>query len=682
MVAVRNLLRSAVRRGRQRHGFSVGDEGQASEEGAPPTPAVGPYPDLGGSFTPLYQRLLELGVASRITEFGKIGPRGRSADFAVDDPEQFIKDVRNTGRCCTDTPLGRILHPGKISLRENRVSYSLHLAIGAGGRVLAHLDRLSPLVDHPCGEICRYSLLRVLAHNTARLWGDLFRSLFGHRLDCAPLLLSLQQVQDAGHEHRDEGHEHRDSRTNIATGPPTPPRPTPTPSLLSPPPTRVLTPFTVIDEAVHILDSPVAPWSVHLEVRVSGPLDENRLRSAVLTALAHHPLARARKAPSPPSARASNWEIPGEPDLDPVRVLRSPMDGALRGLRAAAVSLSVPLAESPPLRIWLVHDPGGDVVLLNVNHAVTDATGGLRLLQSIARAYAGVPDPLPDIDPLGVRDLRGLFRAPDMPSRARRLSLVAGKTRDLVNVPARVAPDGAVDRAGYGIHLARPSEVLTRALVGAGDDKRINDILMAALHLSIALWNIEHGIHCGRISVLTPVNLRPDAWRDEVVGNFSLLTRVLTTPAQRSLGHVVEAVRTQTERREEEQTFAALVEILSASASLPVWLKRAAPALLAVTGNRVVDTAQLAYLGRVDDLPSFGDAGPIQELWFSPPARMPLGLSIGTLVASERLHIALRYRHPLLSEDAACRLADYYLSLLGHLLAKIGPASNPDAPAG
>src|SRR5712691_8927929 len=117
--------------------------------------ASGSYPDLGGAFTPLYRRLQELGVASRITEIGKIGPRGRSADFSVDDPARFLRDVESSGRCCTDTPVGRILHPGKISLRENRTAHCLHIAMGQDGRVLAHLDRLSPLGRPKVGETCR-----------------------------------------------------------------------------------------------------------------------------------------------------------------------------------------------------------------------------------------------------------------------------------------------------------------------------------------------------------------------------------------------------------------------------------------------------------------------------------------------------------------------------------------------
>jgi len=660
----------------------VSEESLSHTEADPAAPAApgpeklsGSYADLGGAFTPLYRRLKELGVAGRIVAIGKIGPRGRSADFAVDDPDHFVRDLTSGERCCTDTRVGRILHPGKISVREDRTSHSLHVALSTDGGVLAHLDRLSPLRPHGCEQTCRYSPLRVLGHNAARLWGDLFRYLFGHRLDCAPLLLSLQQAETSGRELRegepDEtppgpgAHGDVDSVPFVAAGA-----------------TQTGTagqqcysvPFNVIDEAVHVLDTPVEPWSVHLEVRVAGTLDEERLRWALRQAFARHPLARVRKSPARASSRNYQWEISEQADVDPLRIAICSGRRELAGIRSRFESLTVPLIESPPVRACLVHDPAGDVVLLNINHAASDPIGGLRLLHSVARAYAGAADPVPDLDPLAVRDVADLLLARDVPTELGRFLLLAEKARDLVAVPVRVSPDGGVDRAGYGIHLVQPTKELTDTLLRVRPPESVNNVLMAVLHLAIALWNIEHGVPCGRISVLMPVNLRPLAWRHEVMGNFSLLVRVLTTPQQRSLGHVLKAVTAQTERMERENTFGALIEILARTASLPIWAKRAAPALLAVTGNRLVDTAELYYLGHLDRLPAFGpDAGETLGLWFSPPARMPLGLSLGALTAGGRLHLAFRYRHPLFSEAAASRFADYYLGLLAHLLGTLPP---------
>ncbi|HEY8201871.1 MAG TPA: hypothetical protein VII47_11005, partial [Actinomycetota bacterium] len=482
---------------------------------------------------------------------------------------------------------------------------------------------------------------------------DLVRYLFGHRVDCAPLLLSL-----------------RDAALEPAACVGEPPDP------FAP---ALRTPFSPIDEAVHLLDSAVEPWSIHWEVRVAGRLDEDRLRLALEEALARHPMARARRAATSGSARRHEWEIPEEPDLDPLTVIECPDEASLGTARERLASLAVPLAESPPLRMLLAHHPAGDAVVLNLSHVVSDTMGGLRLLRSIARAYSGNPDRLPHLDPLAARDVPPAPVAGELPPRRAWMRLLLDKARDLVAVPARVAPDRGADRPGYGIHQVALGATETERLLRHRGSKGVRDVLLGALHLSIALWNIEHGVRCGRISVLTPVNLRSDDWREEVVGNFSLLTRVATTPEQRSLAKVVPAVADQTRRLGDEKTLAVLTELVGRTASLPNWAKGALPALLATTGNRLVDTAALSYIHSVEEPLSFGpDGGEAVELWFSLPARMPLGLSVGAVVAAGQLHLAFRYRHALFGKEAACRFADHFVSLLAHLLDD--PADSQPAP--
>ncbi len=151
---------------------------------------------------------------------------------------------------------------------------------------------------------------------------------------------------------------------------------------------------SVIDEFCQYLDSPGEPWSVHVEARVRGHVDVQRLRGAVVRALASHPLARARRTRGRRRRRLM-WEVPLEPDLDPVRVLDCPDDGSLAQARARLQSLALPLAASPPLRVWLARHPHGDSIMLNVHHAASDGVGALRLLRSMAQAYVGRPDPAP-----------------------------------------------------------------------------------------------------------------------------------------------------------------------------------------------------------------------------------------------------------------------------------------------
>lgn len=427
-----------------------------------------------------------------------------------------------------------------------------------------------------------------------------------------------------------------------------------------------LVPFSVVDEVVHLLDTEAEPWSVQLEARVTGRLDESRLRSAVGEALQRHPMARARKAPSRRTRRRDSWEITPVPDLDPLRVVDCPDDAALNAARAALQSVGVPLAESPPLRVRLARHPGGDVVMLNANHTATDAFGLMRLLRSVARAYTGASDPLPAVDFLAERELPVRLAAPDARTRVRRYLAVSEKLRDVVAPPARIAADQASDAPGYGLHHVRLDADETRRLVELDHPGSLNDVLLAGLHLAIADWNGRHDTPCRRIAVLVPSNLRPASRRQETVGNFSLPARISTGGRhRRSPATALATVTRQTRRKKQTGLGTGLLEVLGRSHLLPLWAKEAMVALLPLGGNRLVDTAILSNLGRLEDPPSFGDdAGSTVEVWFSAPSRMPLGLSLGAVTVSGRLHLAFRYRHPMFGPDAVRRFADTYLAQL------------------
>jgi NRPS condensation-like uncharacterized protein len=430
-------------------------------------------------------------------------------------------------------------------------------------------------------------------------------------------------------------------------------------------------PFNAVDEVVHLLDTEAEPWSIQLEVRVAGTLDEDRLRTALSEALDRHPMARARKAPT---GSGSNhqfcWEITPNADLDPLRVVDCPDDETLHAARSQLQSRSVPLAESPPLRMWLARNPDGDVLMVNANHAAMDGFGTLRFVRSVARAYAQQPDPVPNVDPVEARSLETLVGTEDTPTKLRRLAMVAEKARDAVVTPARIAPDGGVDRPGYGLHHLRLSAGQTEQLVTKDLPGTVNDVLLAALHMTIAEWNEEHGTGARRIAVMVPVNMRPSDWQQEVVGNVLLPVRVSTGPSDRSDPMaVLEAVVEQSRRIKESGTGGALIEVLGRSASISLAAKEASSPLLRLMGNRLACSALLSNLANLEDPPSFGDAGETTEVWFSAPARMPLGLSVGVVTVGGRLHAVFRYRHPLFDGDAAGRFADRFVKALERFLA-------------
>jgi NRPS condensation-like uncharacterized protein len=283
------------------------------------------------------------------------------------------------------------------------------------------------------------------------------------------------------------------------------------------------------------------------------------------------------------------------------------------------------------------------------------------------RAYAAVPDGLPDVDPLGVRDLGALVGGDGLPARVRRLVAFLGHAR---KVRARVAPEGATDRPGFGFHAVRLLPGETAALVARRDaGATVNDLLLAALHLAIARWNDEHGVSCGRIAVMTPVNLRPRERWHEIVGNFSSFVTVSTRPEDRTTpARAVAAVAARTRWLKRSRASAALIEILATQPWQPLLVKRVLWPLLPYAGARLIDTAVLSNLGALGELPAFGvDGGRPTELWFSPPARMPLGLAVGAATLAGRLHLTFRYCHALFGADAAGRFADRYVEALHSL---------------
>jgi NRPS condensation-like uncharacterized protein len=421
-------------------------------------------------------------------------------------------------------------------------------------------------------------------------------------------------------------------------------------------------PFSIGEEILHFADRPAEPLTIHLELRLSGALDEGLLRESIRAAVMTHPMARAKKTGGRVLHRPPLWEI-GEPGLvDVLRVARCDDEPAMAAARTEFLSRPVGVVTAPALRVLLARRPGGDSLLLSVNHAIADGIGAFRFLQSVARAYGGRPDPVPEVDPLAARDLKAQFGgAQARPRETERPDRTVG-------APSLVAPRGDRDASGYGsCHRALPAEQSRRLKPRRfGPTATPNDLLVAAMHLAIAAWNAEQGRPCGRLSVLVPVNLRPPAWHREVMANLVMSGQVSSTPEQRSTPEsLLAAVTSQTQRIKAGGRTAAIL-------ALPGFVYRQIPLLLGVLSvlpsKGEPNAAVLSYVGRVDDVADFGPAvGEPTEFWASPPVRMPTGIALGVCRLRGSLRLALRYRRALLDDQAAERLADLFLDRLASL---------------
>ena len=104
-----------------------------------------------------------------------------SASFASSDPGRLERRLEQSDCFCRDSAIGKLYHRKEVSFREISTTDSLHVTIDEEGQVKTHVDRRSPLARRQPGGRCRYSPLRIAAHNVSGMAGDVVRLVLGPR---------------------------------------------------------------------------------------------------------------------------------------------------------------------------------------------------------------------------------------------------------------------------------------------------------------------------------------------------------------------------------------------------------------------------------------------------------------------------------------------------------------------
>jgi len=414
------------------------------------------------------------------------------------------------------------------------------------------------------------------------------------------------------------------------------------------------------DELFLRLDRPGEPWSVHAEVWVGGKLDAERLRSALGAAMEHHPMARASLAEGSEGDRS--WVIAHSPAVPRPEVVECAGHAELDELRERALSSTPSLAVAPPFSLTLGRCPGRDALILNLNHGVGDGIGAFRLLASILRAYAGEPDPVPEVDPLRMRDLREFAGRRTLGDRIKRIRERSRLGEQGAALAVRIAPDGGRTGGTAALRLTSltPDEV-ERARARRRAPATFNDLLLASLAVAIRGWNDERGVSPGPIELTVPVNIRPDEWSGELLANLAATLSVSIPPGvQTDLDAAQRAVAERTQRLK-AQDFA---EMLASGGVIPVWLRRLLGPLLPTPSEEAAETAVLSNVGRPELPARLGPDLPLEALWFSPPVRMPAGVALGIGASEAGLFVTLRCGPELFDTNAAREFSSRFLAVL------------------
>ncbi len=438
-------------------------------------------------------------------------------------------------------------------------------------------------------------------------------------------------------------------------------------------------PLGTIEELDLYLDRADEPNLVQVETHVRGHLDRDALAAALAEVLAAVPEARRRLVAASPWDRRLQWQTTaaGEAGPGPLTVAGWDSPGELAAVREHLFAWPLSLHDAT-FRLVLAVGPDQDVVILQVHHAAFDGISSLALLRAICAAYrdragtapaaaastgaeagpgtgaeAGPGTGAESAQPAAV-GATGAGRADQVGGTApvggtdrwAGTALVGGTRRwagtarwrpgrmRLPGTVTRIAPQGGIPRQpGYGFVLAA-IPVPRPPRQGSGPYPTVNDLLVAALTLTVHRWNTAHGRRSGRIRVTVPVNARDPEQRWQGYGNLSRLIRVSTRPRQRTDPAELPAqvaAQTRAGKKPRRAEIDAMSRLLAAGWAPAAVKRRAARLARRLAGPVLTDTTLLTNLGAVADPPCF--TGPAGPLWIAAPAPMPRGLSVGATTA-------------------------------------------------
>ena len=222
-------------------------------------------------------------------------------------------------------------------------------------------------------------------------------------------------------------------------------------------------PLSVTDELFLHLEEADEPMSLQLDLRFSGRLDEQALELALFSAMKVHPLTSVRMHRRNGTEGGYEWEAVDRPDEDPVLAMDCGTDDAVETARNDFYSRRLSLESAPPFRCLIARHDGGDWLFLKMSHAVTDAPGSYRFLQSVLRRYAGISDSQPeDMDLINARDLGRQYGAKSVAERIQRDVASAKRTLEALTEAGFVEAHGATRGRTY---------MLSAAVYGAVADK-------------------------------------------------------------------------------------------------------------------------------------------------------------------------------------------------------------------
>ncbi len=197
----------------------------------------------------------------------------------------------------------------------------------------------------------------------------------------------------------------------------------------------------------------------------------------------------------------------------------------------------------------------------------------------------------------------------------------------------------------------------------------MNDVLLAACFRAIDKWNSLHHKAVGKATIMVPVNLGPESFRDVISNQLSFVS-MSTRPKERSdTLALLRKIRKDMRSMVTSGVSFSIIYFLHFGSYEPFPLIKAFARLLMAAPVQV-DTILLSNLGIIWP-EAAGEAkmgsSTIKDVTFMVPVLTTMGLSIGAHTNHGSLHVCLGYKIGLFSKEKAQEFLNMFLEDVGHL---------------
>ncbi len=327
-----------------------------------------------------------------------------------------------------------------------------------------------------------------------------------------------------------------------------------------------------------------------------------------------------------------------------------------------------------PVRALLIKKASSESHLVfSFDHSSLDGIRSLRFMEEVVKIYNGAAHPavssLSELRRGKGDELLGFARSQRATSKNfyRRVltSLFHRFFIRPINPPSRVFHDKSERRSATAyqqgnINMAELGQIRSRAKAAGFT---VNDVLLAACFRVIDKWNSLHHKATRKLTIMVPVNVGPESFRD-IISNQLSFASVSTQPGERADPLVLlRKIRKDMRLMITGGVPFSIIYFLHFGSYAPFPLIKAFAKLLMAVPVQV-DTILLSNLGIIWPEEA-GEAqmgsSTIKGITFRVPVITSMGLSIGAHTNHGSLHICLGYKTGLFSTEKAQEFLNMFL---------------------